>query len=131
MIVASVSASRNGPYKLAPGTTPKKLQAFGPLAEEDNGFFAVVMSIANLFFAFGAYPSYLPLMAELHAPSQDFPKALATLLAIQTTLYLVMTGVVLHSMGEVRTGYEILDANEAHLVFSFHLSTSHHPSLRA
>lgn len=39
-------------------------------------------------------------MGEMHRP-EDFPTALAALITIQTTLYLVMTGVVLYSLGEV------------------------------
>lgn len=40
-------------------------------------------------------------MSEMHRPL-EFSKSLATLIIVQTTVYLVMTLVVLHTLGEVR-----------------------------
>lgn len=56
MIVATVSASKSGPHGMSPNAHPKEFKAFGSLFQNDKGFFAVVMAIANLFFAFGAHP---------------------------------------------------------------------------
>lgn len=56
MTVATASASKSGPHGMPPHTHHRGFKAFGSLFENDKGFSAVVMAIANLFFAFGAHP---------------------------------------------------------------------------
>lgn len=57
MIVVCVASGVKGPYKLVPGTTVKRLHAFGSIEEADSDFFSVMMAATMLFFSFGAHPA--------------------------------------------------------------------------
>lgn len=99
VIIAMIASGVTGPENMNPGDPPKKMLAFGGTEQVPHTFLDGVMAVTNLFVSFGATPSYLPVMAEMHDRRQ-FPKSLGLLVGISTVLYTIVGCIINYNLGQ-------------------------------
>ncbi|CEH13014.1 hypothetical protein CBOM_00961 [Ceraceosorus bombacis] len=100
IIITMIAANISGPVNQPAGSPEPGIRAFGSLLDPPPTFLQGMLGVSNLFVSFGASPTYLPVMAEMHNPKRDFPRALAFLAIFQIVVYLLVGGVVERGLGQ-------------------------------
>ncbi|WFD36918.1 hypothetical protein MCUN1_003810 [Malassezia cuniculi] len=99
VIIVMVAAGISGPQNMSPGDPPKEVLAFGATDQVPHSFLDGVNGVCAIFVSFGAYPGYLPVIAEMREP-RLFKRSLAMLSLISLVLYVVVGCVVNNYLGQ-------------------------------
>lgn len=99
VIVLMISAAASGPTNMTPASAPVDRHAFGASKGVPHTFIDAMPSVSALFACYAAYPTYLPILAEMHTP-RTFNRSLIAVALTTFTLYVIVGCVVNKYLGQ-------------------------------
>lgn len=99
VIIVMIAAGVGGPQNTTKESPEVAVLAFGAADEVPHSFLDSMNGVCAIFLSFGAYPSYLPVIAEMRQPRR-FKTSLAMLSSISLVLYIIVGCVVNNYLGQ-------------------------------
>lgn len=99
IIIVMISAGVGGPINKSPSRPPVETHAFGAARGIPHTFIGAMPSVSALFSCYAAYPTYLPVLAEMRSP-RTFNFSLIAVACTTFTLYVIVGCVVNNYLGQ-------------------------------